>query len=268
MSEKYDVVESIPINDMSDTVRLPVGLEVDGVRYRKVVLDEMTGIDDHNIASKKAGNNGAKAMTLLLCRCVQKIEGYLNRKENPEKLFDRSFARKLTIVDREFLLTRIYILSGDDKAMLAGQCPRCNEPWEEDIFLSELPVVEWPEDKPLEVEFELPRGFVRDGKVHKKGVVRFPTGKEQELMAELKNPAQIFDSLFASCLKQLGDLTSFDQEMMKRMRSTDRRYLMQHLQSAFPGVRQWKEVRCRCGRDFSADVDLTSFFDGGRRTAS
>jgi len=270
MSKNFENDIETPVNDteMSDTVRLPVGLEVDGVRYRSVVIDEMTGIDDHNIAGKKAGNNGAKGITVLLSRCVQEVEGYLDRKANPEKMLDRSFARRLTVIDRDFLLTQIYMYSGDNSVVLAGQCPRCGIPWEEDGRLSDLEVVEWPEDKPLEIEFELPRGYLKDGKTHKKGSLRFPTGKEQELIGEMQNPAQIFDALFASCLLRLGDLEHFDQEMMKRMKSADRRYLMNYLQSAFPGVRQWKAVRCKCGREFEIHADLTSFFDGGRRTVS
>ena len=29
----------------NDSVVLPIGLEIDGIRYRKVVIDEMTGVD-------------------------------------------------------------------------------------------------------------------------------------------------------------------------------------------------------------------------------
>ena len=42
-------------------VLLPIGLEIDGVRYREVVIDEMTGIDEENLTSRKVRNNDAKA---------------------------------------------------------------------------------------------------------------------------------------------------------------------------------------------------------------
>lgn len=261
----------IPINEneISDQVRLPVGLEVDGIRYRDLVIDEMTGIDDHNIASKKAGTNGAKGITVLICRSVQEVDGYLPKKQNPEKLFDRKFARDLTIIDRDFLLARIYMYSGEEEVIQAGVCPRCDTPWEEPVFLKDLEVIEWPEEAPLQIDFELPRGYVdKDGKVHKKGTIRFPTGKEQEMIGEMKNPAQIFDALFAACLINLGDITSFNQEMMKRMKAKDRRYLMNYIETALPGLRQWKTVKCKCGREFEIRADLTSFFDGRRKTAS
>lgn len=273
MSEKsYDPELEVPFNEseISDRVRLPVGLEVDGVRYRDLIIDEMTGIDDHNLASKKSGNNGAKGITVMISRCVQEVIDNPNypRKQNSEKLFDRKFARSLTIIDRDFLLAQIYLYSGEEEVIQAGVCPRCDTPYEEPVQLADLEVVEWPDESPLEIEFELPRGYVHQGKTHKQGALRFPTGKEQEKVGDIQNPAQVFDALFAACLVRLGDITSFDQEMMKRMKSMDRRYLMNYLQTALPGLRQWKTVRCKCGREFEIHADLTSFFDGRRKTAS
>jgi hypothetical protein len=254
---------------ISDQLRLPVGaIGDDGMRYRDVVIDEMIGIDDHNIASKKTGKNAAKGITVLISRCVQEVEGLIPKKKNPEKMLDRSFARKLTIVDRDFLLTRIHMVSGEKEVVMAGVCPRCNEAWEEPEQLANLPLIEWPDDAPLELEFELPRGYIKDGKTHKKGKIRFPTGKEQEMIGAIHNPAEIFDALFASCLIHLGDLTSFNQEMMKRMKASDRRYLMRQLQRSVPGLRQWKTVKCDCGREFDIHADLTSFFDGGRKSVN
>ena len=41
-----------------ERVLLPIGVEVDGVRYREVIIDEMTGFDEENLSSKKVKNNG------------------------------------------------------------------------------------------------------------------------------------------------------------------------------------------------------------------
>lgn len=255
--------------ELSDTLRLPVGLDIEGTRYRTVVIDEMSGVDDHNIASKKAGNNGAKAVTLILCRCIQEVEGHLQRKDNPEKMFDRSLARKLTIVDRDFILSRIFQLGGDTEALMAGQCPRCSSVWEEEVPFSSLPVVEWPDDEPLEIPFRLPAGLrvVEKGvvKIYKEGIVRFPTGKIQELVGDIgDNGAAAFDALFSSTIKKLGDLDSVDQDMVKSLKSRDRRYLQQHMQASLPGLRQHKQVKCSCGCKFDITVDLAAFFDGRR----
>ena len=61
----------------NNKVILPIGVEVDGVRYLEVTIDEMTGIDEENLSSRKVRNNGAKAITLLLRRCIQSITGVL-----------------------------------------------------------------------------------------------------------------------------------------------------------------------------------------------
>jgi len=258
-------------NDVSDTVRLPVGLEIDGTRYRNVVIDEMSGIDDHNIASKKSGNNGAKAVSLILNRCIQEVEGHLKQKQNPDKMFDRSLARKLTVVDRDFLLSKIFQLGGDTEALMAGQCPRCEAVWEEEVKFADLDVVEWPEDDKMEIAFTLPAGLrvVEKGvvKVYHEGTLRFPTGKDQELAGELgDNAAVVFDAMFAACITSLGDLEEVDRESMRTLKSRDRRYLAQILQSELPGLRQWKIVKCTCGKKFDINVDLTSFFGGRRGT--
>ena len=55
----------------SETVTLPIGLDIDGTRYRTVHIDEMTGYDDEALSDKKHRNNGAKAITTLLRRCIQ-----------------------------------------------------------------------------------------------------------------------------------------------------------------------------------------------------
>jgi len=260
--------------DISDAVRLPVGLEVNGTRYREVVIDEMTGVDDHNLSSKKVSTNGAKGVSMILNRCIQEVPGYLDQKRDPSKLFNRSLAQNLTVIDRDYLISRIYMLGGENDVVMAGKCPRCGDSWEEDTKLSDMEVIEWPEDKPLEIEFELPVGLttVKDGKrvIHKKGRLRFPTGKEQERVGDLDSPASAFDAMFAACIVELGELASedIDQTTMRNMKSRDRRYLMRHMQVSLPGLRQWKIVKCECGRLFDITADLTAFFDGRQESGN
>jgi hypothetical protein len=275
--EIHSIDDFIHQNDdveVSDTVILPVGLEVNGTRYREVIIDEMTGVDDHNLSTKSVSSNGAKGVSMILNRCIQEIPGYLEQKKDPSKLFNKSLAQNMTVVDRDYLISRIYMLGGENDVILAGKCPRCGDSWEEDGKLSEMEIVEWPEDKPFEIDFELPVGLtlVKDGKrtLLKKGRMRFPTGKDQERIVELGNPALAFDAMFAACIVQLGDLTAgeIDQTMMRNLKSRDRRYLMRHLQVSLPGLRQWKVVKCECGREFDINADLTAFFDGRQESGN
>lgn len=287
MSEGFDTEVSNPEIDASKTswegeagsteteeapddhVVLPVGLLKNGVNYRDVYVEEMCGIDQHLVSSKKAGNNGATAVSLVLCRCIQEIEGLLDKKQNPEKMFDRGLPRALCVPDRDYLLTRIFMLSGRNEALMAGECPRCRRVWEESVLLSKLPVIPWPEDSPREVEFKLEIGFresVSGSYVyHKDGALRFPAGKDQEMAGGLDTPAAVLDAMVASCVVRVGTLTSVDQEMAKRLKTRDRDILMEVIQRGFPGIRQWKDVTCQCGCEYTITLDLSSFFGGRRR---
>jgi hypothetical protein len=252
-----------------DHIRLPVGIPKDGQRYRNVVIEELSGIDDHLISSKQASNNGAIATSLVLCRCIQEVEGLLERKQNPEKQFDRALARNMTQVDRDFILSRIYMLSGNNDVTMTNKCPRCGAVWEEFVRLSDLEVIEWSDDEPLEIPFELEIGSPEtvDGELiyHKEGILRFPLGKDSELIAKLGNTAAMVDSTIAACTRKLGTLEVMDQERAKRLKSRDRQKIMLTIQQDLPGLRQWKTITCDCNRDFEIVCDLTSFFDERRR---
>jgi len=258
--------------ELSESVRLPVGILDGDIRYRDVTIEEMSGIDDHLVSGKKSGNNGAKALSLVLCRCVQEVEGMhqYKFKSDPEKLFDLELARKMCQPDRDFLVTRIHMLADNDEGVLAGECPRCNRIWEEDVDLRKMDVYEWPDGEPLQLEFELDVGYVeREGgkKIyHKRGVMRFPTGKEQELVGKMDDESDIIDAMLASCIIELGTLEAVSQEIVKRFKSRDRRKLMTIIARGLPGLRQWKTVECRCGREFDIKLDVSAFFEGRRST--
>jgi hypothetical protein len=255
--------------EISDHVILPVGIKKDGQLYRELYIEQMCGIDDHNIASKARNKNGSVAVSLVLCRCIQEIPGLLARKTNSEKMFDRALARAMCVPDRDYVLSRIYMLSGQDDAIMAGECQRCERAWEEDVKLSELPIIAWNEDKPWEISFKLNRGFaVNEGGetiFHKEGNLRFPTGKDVETLGNISNMAEAVDAIVAACITKVGDLSSVDQEMVKRLTSLDRQELMTSIQNDLPGMRQWKEVRCQCGATVEVRLDLSSFLNVRRR---
>jgi len=255
--------EQIPFGS-GEQVTLPVGLEVEGVRYKEVVIDELCGIDDFNVADKKLGGNSAKGSTVVLARCIQEISGLIPRKKNSESKLEVDYLRRMTLIDRDYLLARIYHLSGREQVCLAGECPRCNRVWEEEAALSDFPVYSWPDDKALGVDFEFKLG-IKDPKTdifQTKGFIRFPMGRDQELMAVIENPAQALDSMLAACITNLGTIEKIDSESVKRLKQRDRLAILEVFQYEFPGLRQWKEVHCQCGKDFEARLDLTSFFGG------
>jgi hypothetical protein len=251
--------------EISDQVRLPIGLDINGVRYRNIVIDELTGVDDHLVSDKKNGNNASKASSKVLCRVIQEIEGVVPRKKNPSSMIEREFIQKMYGPDRDYIMARVYMLSGRDEIMLAGECPRCERVWEEKALLSEIPVVEWDDDHELELPFELPKGVFdeKTSEYQKKGFLKVPTGKIQEMSGELQG-ADSIDAILCACVKQLGTFPSLDRVRVMNMVSRDREVLLEMIQHDFPGLHPWKEVHCQCGRNFDIRADMTAFF-GGRR---
>lgn len=252
----------IPASELTELCILPVGIEHKGQRYRRVYVDEMSGVDEHHMSDKKTAD---KAMSLLLARCIQEIEGLVERKKDPDTLIALNLVQNMYQVDRDVLVTHIQRLSGTEDATMAGVCPRCDKAYEEFISLGDLDIISWPEDKACEIEFDLAKGFLEKtdkGSVyHKKGKLRFPKGKDQEKLALLEDDsASMFDALFAACILKVGDLEKISQEHAKRLKSRDRAYLSRLFQKELPGLKQWKEHKCSCGRRFDISMDIENFF--------
>jgi hypothetical protein len=258
------------MSEASDSITLPVGLEIDGARYRKVFIDELTGTDDHLLSGKKSSKNASKCTSNILARCIQEIEGVVPRKKNPDALIDVSIVQKMYGMDRDFIFAKIHQLSGKNDLVIAGSCPRCGVVYEEEGNLDSLEVVEWPEDKSCEVPFELEIGIpqVVNGNTiwHKNGILKFVTGKVQELSGDIDNMADQIDALLCASIKQVGDMTAVDRTQVKKMRSRDRQTLLEIIQYDYPGMRMWKTVSCdKCDREFEAHADIASFFGGSGR---
>jgi hypothetical protein len=261
-------VEFVP----DDTVELPVGIRKDGQVYRTVVIDELGGVDDRLVADSKVRGNGAKAMSLVICRSVQEVPGLLKQKQNPDKMFNREFARAMTEIDRVFLITRIFMLSGRNESAFVGTCRHCKTVHYEKVYLSNLKVDKWPDDKPPEIEFRLKGGFKErkdNGEYiyHRDGVLSFPTGKTSELIGKITNEAEALDSMLASCIKNVGTYGRVDSSMAQALKKTDREELLYSLSDGLPGIKQGKWITCECGVDLELSLDLVSFFDGRRRRA-
>jgi hypothetical protein len=207
----------------------------------------------------------------VLARCIQEIEGLVPRKKNSEALIDTSIVQKMYGMDRDFILAKIHQISGKNELVIAGVCPRCGTVYEENGDIADLDVIEWPEDKLCEVPFELEVGVPQtvNGTTvyHKKGTLKFITGKVQELSGDIDNAADQMDALICASIKNMGELTAVDRSQAKKMRSRDRQHILEIIQYEYPGMKMWKEVSCsKCERDFDAQADITAFFGGsGRR---
>ena len=246
----------------SDKVTLPIGLEIDGIRYREVVIDEMTGIDEENLASRKVRNNGAKAITMLLRRCIQSIEGVLEPKSNPLSMIDEKYVRNMYVADRDYLVFCIRALSGNKEVLATSTCPHCSGEGDHLIDLSELDVYEWEENAPASIDIELIRGFYdeRTKQFHKNIKWTFPKGISQEKMAALPEN-QLGTSLIASGISEVEGLEYVPSpESVRRLSLRDRNAFAEAIVENAVGVDTQVHVTCEfCGEEHTVEVNTVGF---------
>lgn len=81
-----------------------------------------------------------------------------------------------------------------------------------------------------EFEFALPKGFVdKDGNVHKKGVMRLATAKDEILPLQdyrvQNNRAYLVILLLSRVITKLGDLSSINPSVIEGLYSSDLQFL-------------------------------------------
>lgn len=247
----------------NEKVILPIGVDVDGVRYREVVIDEMTGVDEENLTSKKVKNNSAKGVTLLLQRCIQEITGLVEKKRNRLGLIDEKIVRQMFVADRDFLMLSIKMLSNQERFDSHVSCGSCGHPNEINVDLKELDVYEWEEDAPVEVEIELPRGFYQEKTetYHNKITWAFPTGKTQELLARVAQN-QMATSMLTSGIKKVEGMEfTPSTEDVRRLSSRDRNMFAHLIMREQVGVDTHIEFVCEsCESEEEGQLSLMGFF--------
>lgn len=248
--------------EISDRVTLPIGIDVDGKRYREVVIDEMTGIDEENLASKKVRNNGAKAITLLLRRCIQEIPGVMPRKKNPMGLCDENLIRDMYVADRDYLMLCIRALSGKSETLLEFACKECGQAQSEVVSLDNLEVYEWDDSDP-EVFIELPRGFLDpvDNEFKNKLVWRFINGKAQEGISTLPE-GQMGSAMIVAGLRSVENMTHLpSMEEVRRLSLRDREVIANAIVECNVGADPSVDCTCEaCGAEQKIEVNLAGFF--------
>lgn len=111
-----------------------------------------------------------------------------------------------------------------------------------------------------EFEFTLPKGYVdKDGNVHKKGVMRLATAKDEILPLQdyrvQNNRAYLVIILLSRVITKLGDLKSVNPSVIEEMFSTDLAYLQDFYRRVNEEGTAAVKVTCpACSHKF--DVDL------------
>lgn len=251
----------------SDKVLLPIGIEYNGTRYREVIIDEMTGIDEENLSSRKVKNNGAKAITLLLRRCIQEIPGVLDRKSDPLSLVSEQLVRNMYVADRDFLVMCIRVMSGDSEVLTSVDCPSCGETTDNLIDLKDMDVYEWDENVPVEISVDLPRGFYdkESSQYCKRLTWQFLKGVNQEKIAALPEN-EVGTNLIAIGLKSVEGLSHLPSpDDVRRLSVRDRNAFADVIVENAVGVDTKVEIMCdACGHEFHTEVNTVGFSNLGQ----
>jgi hypothetical protein len=251
----------------NDKVILPIGIEVDGVRYREVFIDEMTGIDEEHLSSRKVRNNGAKAITLLLRRCIQEVPGVLERKRDPLSLCSEQLVRNMYVADRDFLIMCIRVLSGDSEILSTVDCPSCGIEGNHLLDLKHMDVYEWDENSPVEIKVDLPRGFYDKtlGEYRKRVTWAFLKGFSQERIASMPDN-ETGTNLIAMGLRAVEGMETLPMpDDVRKLSVRDRNAFAEAIVENAVGVETKVELCCdSCGHDFHTEVNTVGFSNLGQ----
>jgi len=111
-----------------------------------------------------------------------------------------------------------------------------------------------------EFEFTLPRGYVdKDGKVHKKGVMRLATAKDEILPLQdyrvQQNRAYLVVILLSRVITRLGDLKSINPSVIEELYASDLAYLQDFYRRINEDGTSHVKVSCpECKHQFEVDL--------------
>jgi len=111
-----------------------------------------------------------------------------------------------------------------------------------------------------EFELTLPRGYVdKDGKVHKKGVMRLATAKDEILPLQdyrvQQNRAYLVVILLSRVITKLGDLKSINPSVIEELYASDLAYLQDFYRRINEDGTSHVKVSCpECKHQFEVDL--------------
>lgn len=111
-----------------------------------------------------------------------------------------------------------------------------------------------------EFEFTLPKGYVgKDGNIHKHGVMRLATAKDEILPLQdyrvQNNRAYLVIILLSRVITKLGDLKSINPAVIEELFSSDLAYLQDFYRRINEEGTAKVPVKCpKCGHDFEVDL--------------
>jgi len=217
----------------------------------------MTGREEAVLADRKFQRNGGKLVTELLSQCIVSLGG---------RPAERRMVRRMTSVDRNFLLLKLRAITFGAELDARYSCPSCGTVDMVTEDLDELPVR--PATGSGEIEIELEDGyFDKEGHVHTSVVLRLPNGADEEAVAgQIRDNASTGkNALLGRCLISLGSierhrLEAMGSRILADLTLSDRRLIDRTMTEMTPGVDLTRQLECPdCGHEHEANLDMSNF---------
>lgn len=251
------VTKKINTENLEDRIfELPIGFTDDnGVTHKQIQLKPMTGEVDEMIADPKVRDNLGKITTAVIYGVTEKL-GTLTK-------FNKDNIRRLTTVDRNFILAMNRLVSFGDEVTFVSRCPHCGGMNDVSINITDLEVKYPSDDFTGEITFELPVGVKdKDGNIHKTITLTLPNGVTEERIAPLLrvNPAQAQTALLQAVTKSLGTMSVLSSDVFRQMTKKDRDFIVKKLSELNYGIQnQFMAVCSVCGEEFEASIPFEAF---------
>ena len=233
-------------------------MDADCELLREVELAPLSGRDEELIAAHQPIANPA-LLTVLLSRCVRRL--------GPVRPVSEDLARRLLVMDRQFLLLKLRQMTFGDHVQATVQCPweACRKKVDIDFSLHDIPVRESEEKGPLYTRELSPEAAFSNerGEEYREVVFRLPNGEDQEAISNMveENEAKALALLLARCIRRLGPLHDPGPEVIHRLSPLARSEIERHLEVAAPHVDLILAAHCpECDREFTVPFDLQGFF--------
>ena len=141
-------------------------------------------------------------------------------------------------------------------------CPACQHKYEVRINLNDIEVKKGGDERKF--PFTLPKGYKDDqGVLHTEGIMRLPTGVEQEYLSSDKgrNGGAATTSLLTACCVQLGTIKAVNSNIIRSLSLRDRQVMGKVLTDNMPGpVLEAVNICPNCQHEWKDALVVSDFF--------
>ena len=215
------------------TVRLPIGVWIDSVRYCEAALRPLSGAEEEAIGNPSGWPTLANRVSALLSLVVTRIGSV-----SPINL---DHIRALAVLDRDVLMLALRQQLFGDRVQTTISCPQCGEKFDLDFRLSDLPIPDRSNDAP---RYEL----AIDGQTI---AYRLPNGGDQEAAAVWigSDPERAERMILQRCVDQLDRLSPDQVAVLRDEMARRDPQLIDEFDADCP----------ECGADFTVHFDIQDF---------